>query len=70
VCNTDPDETSWAFDPTYARLSSVYTFTGCDTIIAFAGKGNICALEILKRSPDARVAELGANWAVTPELQA
>ena len=36
-------------------LIGLYAFTGCDNVSAFAGKGKICALELIKTSEDARI---------------
>ena len=35
-------------------LIGLYAFTGCDSVSAFAGKGKIRALELIKTSEDAR----------------
>ncbi|KAK3730477.1 hypothetical protein QZH41_014705 [Actinostola sp. cb2023] len=51
-------------------LIGLHSFTGCDTVSAFAGKGKICALKILKSDEGARrmFRELGQSWAVPEDL--
>ena len=51
-------------------LIGFYSFTGCDSVSAFACKGNIGALKILKSNAGARRAfrELGQSWTVSEDL--
>ena len=51
-------------------LVGLHAFTGCDSVSAFAGKGKVRALELVKKNPSVREAfvELGENWTLTPEL--
>lgn len=51
-------------------LIGMHSFTGCDTVSAFAGKGKLRVLEILKKNSSVRetLTELGNSWAVSPEL--
>ena len=51
-------------------LIGLHSFTGCDTVSAFAGKGKRGALKILKTNSDARRAflELGKSWKVSEDL--
>lgn len=51
-------------------LLGMHAFTGCDSVSAFAGKGKLSALKILKEDEEARQAfiELGQSWDVTEEL--
>lgn len=51
-------------------LIGLHSFTGCDTVSAFAGKGKIGALKILKSDEGARRAsrELGKSWTVSENL--
>ena len=51
-------------------LIGLYSFTGCDSVSAFAGKGKIGALKILKSNEGARRAfrELGQSWTVSEDL--
>ena len=48
----------------------LHSFTGCDSVSAFAGKGKIGALKILKSNEGARRAfrELGQSWTVSEDL--
>ena len=54
---------------TCKALVGLHAFTGCDTVSAFAGKGKLRALQILK-SPHVKstFTQLGEQWSVTPEL--
>ena len=51
-------------------LLGLHAFTGCDTVNAFAGKGKICALTILKASAEFKeaFAQLGVQWNLPPSL--
>ena len=51
-------------------LIGLHSFTGCDSVSAFAGKGKIGALKILKSNEGARRAfrELGQSWTVSEDL--
>lgn len=51
-------------------LIGLHSFTGCDTISAFAGKGKLGALKIMKSDSGARRAfkELGQTWTVSEDL--
>ena len=51
-------------------LMGMHSFTGCDTVSAFAGKGKISALKILKSNNNVRRAftELGQSWVVSDDL--
>lgn len=51
-------------------LIGLHSFTGCDTVSAFAGKGKIGAFKILKSDEGARRAlwELGKSWTVSENL--
>jgi len=52
-------------------LIGLHTFTGCDTVSAFAGKGKLRALQIFKKNSSVRetLTQLGESWDVSPELQ-
>ena len=51
-------------------LVGLHSFTGCDTVSAFAGKGKLGALKILKSDVDAKQAftELGQSWNLSEDL--
>ena len=51
-------------------LIGLHSFTGCDSVSAFAGKGKIGALKILKSNEGTRRAfrELGQSWTVSEDL--
>ncbi|KAL8625537.1 hypothetical protein ACOMHN_014626 [Nucella lapillus] len=51
-------------------LIGMHAYTGCDTVSAFAGKGKLNALKILKGDEDVKQAflELGESWELTSEL--
>lgn len=51
-------------------LIGLHSFTGCDTVSAFAGKGKRGTLKILKTNADARRAflEFGKSWTVSEDL--
>lgn len=53
-------------------LIGMHAFTGCDTVSAFAGKGKLRVLEILKSSNRVKesLKQLGESWVVSSELQA
>jgi len=55
---------------TSISLLGMYSFTGCDTTCALAGKGKLPALKLLKRNPAVQdtCKELGSQWEVTEEL--
>ena len=48
----------------------LHTFTGCDTISCFKGKGKSKPLKIMMKSPkyQAAFSELGVSWTLTDEL--
>ncbi|KAL8610714.1 hypothetical protein ACOMHN_016697 [Nucella lapillus] len=51
-------------------LIGMHAYTGCDIVSAFAGKGKLNALKILKGDEDVKQAflELGESWELTSEL--
>jgi len=51
-------------------LIGLHSFTGCDTTSAFAGRGKLGALKILKSDSSARqmFTELGQSWTVPDDL--
>ena len=51
-------------------LIGFHAFTGCDTVSAFAGRGKIAALKILKRSNSYQdtFKELGRDWDMSKDL--
>lgn len=51
-------------------LIGLHAFTGCDTVSAFAGKGKVAALKIIRKDPELNEAmkRLGKQWNLTPEL--
>jgi hypothetical protein len=53
-----------------AALPGLHAFTGCDTVSAFAGRGKIRALNLVKNSDDYQklFEEVGLNWTVSNEL--
>ena len=48
----------------------MHAYTGCDSVSAFAGKGKLNALKIMKGDEEVRQAflELGESWELTDEL--
>lgn len=53
----------------YKALIGMHSSTGCDTVSAFARKGKLLMLKILKKNSSVRetLAELGNSWALSPE---
>ena len=51
-------------------LLGMHAFTGCDTVRAFAGKGKICTMTILKANAEFKeaFAQLGLQWNLSPNL--
>ena len=51
-------------------LIGIHSFTGCDTVSAFAGKGKTNALKLLKTSRNIQnmFSRLGEEWELQPEL--
>ena len=51
-------------------LLGLHSYTGCDTVSAFAGKGKVVALNLLKANETYRKAfiQLGEQWTLTDEL--
>ena len=54
----------------FNALIGLHSFTGCDSVSTFAGKGKIGALKILISNEEARRAfrELGQSWTVSEDL--
>lgn len=52
-------------------LIGMHAMTGCDTVSAFAGKGKLRSLEIVKKNKDMResLMQLGDSWRLSTELQ-
>ena len=46
----------------------MWCFTGCDSVSAFAGKGNAKALKILKDDAEETLSRLGEEWQLPPDL--
>ncbi|KAK3750403.1 hypothetical protein QZH41_005565 [Actinostola sp. cb2023] len=57
-------------EETCKALPGLHSLTGCDTVSAFAGKGKVSALKMLKRDRNAQIAlqQLGAQWELSPGL--
>lgn len=55
---------------TCKALIGLHSITGCDTVSAFAGKGKVAAMKIVRTSQEHREAlqQLGTEWTLTPEL--
>ena len=54
----------------FQALVGLHSFTGCDTVGAFAGKGKLLALKIVTSDNDAKQAftELGQSWDRSEDL--
>ena len=48
----------------------MHAFTGCDTVRAFAGKGKLCTMTILKANAEFKeaFAQLGVQWNLPPNV--
>ncbi|KAL8611827.1 hypothetical protein ACOMHN_041289 [Nucella lapillus] len=48
----------------------MHTYTGCDSVSSFVGKGKLTALKILKsdQAVQKAFADLGKDWKISPEL--
>jgi hypothetical protein len=53
-------------------LPGLHAFTGCDSVSAFAGKGKLAALKIIKQNKSFQnlFQQIGMQWGLTDELQA
>lgn len=51
-------------------LVGLHAYTGCDTVSAFAGKGKLGALKLMKKEHTYQqcFGELGESWDISPEL--
>lgn len=50
-------------------LIGLHTFTGCDSVSSFAGKGKLGALKLLKKNPaDDVFKQLGQTWELSDDL--
>jgi hypothetical protein len=57
-------------DDVCKALPSLHTFTGCDSISSFAGKGKLTALKTLKGSHSYQELfyQLGSDWEISSEV--
>ena len=53
-----------------SSIIGLHAFTGCDTMSAFAGRGNLSALKLMKENPiyQDTFDQLGMSWDVSEEL--
>lgn len=51
-------------------LPALYSFTGCDSVSSFTGKGKLCCLKIVRRETEYQemFGQLGQEWDVSEEL--
>lgn len=60
-----------ALGPTIcSALPGMHSFTGCDSVSSFAGKGKLAAMKMLRSDKEAQetFSDLGKNWELSDEL--
>ena len=64
------DSISECMKPSSKCLIAMHAFTGCDTVNAFAGRGKITALQLVKlqKSYEEMFKQLGMEWVLSNEL--
>ena len=57
-------------DDVCQSLIGLHAFTGCDTVSAFAGRGKLAALKLLKKNDKHKkiFKQLGESWDVSQDL--
>ena len=59
-------------DGVCSSLIGLHAYSGCDTVSAFADKGKLCAVKLIKKEPEYQMcfSELVESWNISAQLAA